>query len=177
MSATGAPGGRIPAAAAMAIVAAIAVISFIAVWLAFPGQNHFTALIGIGILALLYSVVSYFAQALTASPAPLRAAGWGLFGMGGAVLLLAIVLDVPSGTDVIWQLLGAVLVLVVLLIGFTGAAWRGRALGADRRREQNQAAWRSRPAASAFGYSSANPPAVAPPPTAGSPPPGPGGSP
>jgi hypothetical protein len=166
-------GGRLSGAVALVIMAALAAITFIVLWLVFPNNGHYTALIAIGALALVYALITYPLQAFTSDPTPVRAAGWGLFGMGGAVLLLTILLDAPAGSSIVSQLVGTFLVLIVLLIGFVGAAWRGRARAADTSRQKSQESWRQKPVTSAFSYSSANPPAIAPPPPPpGAPPPG-----
>jgi hypothetical protein len=173
---TGSPrAGRIPTLAAMGSLFAVAILTFVIVWLAFPGQNHYGALIDIGILALIYSLLTYLVRAFTVDPTPLQAAGWGLYGLGAAVLILAVVFDAPPGSNIVGQLIGVIVVLIVLFVGFLGAAWRGRTNASDRARAQGREAWRQQPVGSAFSYSTANPPAVGPPPAAGSPPTGPGG--
>lgn len=159
----------------MGAVFGVAILTFVVAWLALPGQNHYAALLLIGALALVYAIVSYFARALTSDPTPLRAASWGFYGLGAAVLLLAITADAPPGTSIVVQLVGVIVVLIVLFVGFAGAAWRGRATASDRDRAQKQEAWRQQPAASAFSYSTATPPAVGPPPGAATPPPPTGG--
>ncbi|HEV2449412.1 MAG TPA: hypothetical protein VGU43_03255 [Thermoplasmata archaeon] len=167
--------GRLSTFAALGAVFGVAVLTFVIAWLAFPGQNHYGALLVIGALALVYAVLSYFVRAFAVDPTPLRAASWGFYGLGAAVLLLAITVDAPPGTGIIAQLVGVIVVLIVLFVGFAGAAWRGRATASDRSRADRQAAWRQQPVASAFSYSTANPPAVGPPPVAAAPPPPPGG--
>jgi hypothetical protein len=169
--------GRIPTIVAMGSIFGIAVITFVIAWLASPGQNHYGALILIGILALIYSLLTYLVRAFTIDPTPLQGAGWGFYGLGAAVLILAVVFDAPPGSSIIGQLLGVIVVLIVLFVGFLGAAWRSRTNASDRNRAQGREAWRQQPVSSAFSYGTANPPAVGTPPAAGSPPSGPGGHP
>ncbi|MCI4345505.1 MAG: hypothetical protein L3K07_01935 [Thermoplasmata archaeon] len=166
-------GGRLSGAVALVIIVVLAAIVFLAVWLAFPNDGHFVGLLAIGVLALVLALLTYFLQAAASDPNPVRAAGWGLFGMGGAILLLTILLDAPASVSTGSKLAGVFVVLVALAIGFLGAAWRGRTRATETNRQQSQASWRQKPVTSAFSYSSANPPAVAPPPPPpGTPPPG-----
>ncbi|MCI4363526.1 MAG: hypothetical protein L3K13_04390 [Thermoplasmata archaeon] len=169
--------GRLSGAVALGIIVVLAAIVFFALWLAFPNDGHFAGLLAIGALALVFAFLTYFLQAFTSDPNPVRAAGWGLFGMGGAVLLLTLLLDAPASVSTGAKLAGVAIVLVVLLFGFLGAAWRGRTRATETNRQRAQASWRQKPVSSAFSYSSAQPPAVAPPPPPGTPPPGASGGP
>ena len=165
-----------------ALLLVIAAILFTAIYLSLPGQQHYWALITIGVLALIYALGSYLMEALSREPTAQRSLAWGFFGMGFAVLLLTVGLSPTYGlVGVAVALYSLVLILVVLVIAVALIAWRGRAVRATENQEIPRAAWRAEPAPSAFSYATATSPSVpatVPPPSGGgSPPPSPPRSP
>jgi hypothetical protein len=132
-------------------------------------NQHFYALLWIGIFALFFSLGCYLAESFSRRPVVQRALAWGYFGMGFAVLFLTVALG-PSYSvlSATWQLFGLLLIVVALIVAVALIAWRGRALRATENREVPKEAWRVEPAPSAFSYAAANSPSVpeaAPPPT------------
>jgi len=161
------------------VLLAIAALLFVGVYIALPGNDHFYALIWIGILALIFALGSYLGSAMTQSPSGARLATWGFLGMGFAVLLLTILVGPGNPLSVGWQIVGLVLVLLVLAGVLAFASWRGGELGRERKRVERRQEWASQPPPSAFSYAAAQkapaPPAPASPPT--TPPSKSGGSP
>ncbi len=151
-----------------AIFLVIAALLFFGLYIAFPQNSHYYALIYIGALALVFALVSYLAESFSRQPSAQRSLAWGFFGMGFAVLFLS--LGLGPYYNVISQLEaieGLVLVLVVLFASVAGIRWRGRAVRATENQQVPRAAWRSEPAPSAFSYATASSPSVpatAPPP-------------
>ena len=165
-----------------ALFLVLAAIVFVALYVTLPGNQHFYALISIGIVALVFSVGSYLGESLSRDPTAQRSLAWGFFGMGFAVLLLTIGLGPTYGVlSTVVQLWGLALVVAVLIVAIALIAWRGRAVRATENQQVARAAWRNEPAPSAFSYSVANAPSVpvtpGAPPSPGAPPPPPPRSP
>lgn len=152
-----------------------AVFLFALIYLSFPGQQHFGALITIGILSLLFALGSYLAESLSRDPVAQRSLAWGFFGMGFAVLFLTVGLapsySIVSPASALWDIF-FLFVLLAVTIGLI--VWRVRGVRETERREVQRAEWRSESPPSALSYAAANSPSVpstAPPSTAPSPPP------
>ena len=161
-----APPGR-PAAARWsgALIAALLLVAagllFAAIYLALPSYHHYYALIAIGILALVFGAVSYFAEAFSRNPVAQRSAAWGFFGMGFAVLIVSIVLGPSYGVlSTIGELISLVVVILVLVVAVALAAWRARSTAATQERLAKRAAWQNAPASSALDYAAAHAPSV-----------------
>ncbi len=152
----------------------IAALVFALTYISFPANAHYSALLIIGILALIFALGSYLAESISRDPRAQRSLAWGFFGMGFAVLLLSIGLGPTYGVSSTSQALeGLIVVLAVLFVTVGLIAWRVRAVQATENQQVPRAAWRNEPAPSAFSYAAANSPSVpatAPPP--GTPPPG-----
>ena len=149
----------------------VAAILFAAIYLSLPGQQHFWALITIGILAIVFALGSYLMESLSREPTAQRSLAWGFFGMGFAVLLLSVGLAPTYGLmTVSLALFDLVVVLVVLIVAVALIAWRGRAVRATENQQVSRGTWRNEPAPSAFSYATANAPSV---PTTAPPPPTP----
>lgn len=133
----------------------VAALIFVGVYLALPGDQHFWALVTIGILSLLFALFSYFSQALSREPIFQRSLTWGFLGMGFATLFLTVVLapnpDAPFGA----RFAGTILLLLVLTVVVGVAIWRARTLGQEHARTKTRENWESRPPPSAFTYSAA----------------------
>jgi len=160
----------------------LAVLIFLLLYYTFTANQHYDALLLIGVVSLIFALGCYLAESLSRDPSYQRSLAWGFFGMGFAVLFLTVGLgqyylgsSVISTTD---QLTGLVILVAVLIVTVALIAWRGRAVRATQNQQIPRAEWRKEPAPSAFTYAAANSPSVpttAPPPS--SPPSNPPGSP
>ncbi len=150
-----------------------AVILFLLVYYALPGNQHFFALVVIGILALCLSLGCYMAESFSRDPTAQRSLAWGFFGMGFAVLFLTIGLGPTYGVlSTTWMLVGLLFTMIALVVTVALIGWRGRAVRATENQQVARQAWRQESAPSAFSYAAANSPSVpatAPPPTPSSP--------
>jgi O-antigen/teichoic acid export membrane protein len=151
----------------------VAALLFVGVYLVLPQDDHFYALITIGILSLLFALGSYLGSALTREPGAARLATFGFLGMGFATLLLTLILAPANPLTLIAQLIGLVLVVLVLIAVVAFARWRASSLGREAQRRERRQEWSSAPAPSAFSYAAAQkseaPPPQAPPSGGGSP--------
>ena len=152
----------------------VAAVLFAAIYLSLPGQQHYWALILIGILSLVFAIGSYLLESLSREPTAQRSLAWGFFGMGFAVLFLTVGLAPTYGLlTAVLALYSLLILLVVLVVAVALIVWRGRAVRATENQQVSRAAWRNEPAPSAFSYATANAPSVpstAPPPTPANPP-------
>lgn len=153
-----------------------AALLFFAVYIAFPGNQHFSALLIIGSLALIFAVASYLVESLSRDPAAQRSLAWGFMAMGFATLFFTVGLGNYYGVETMLNMLIGLIVLVLLLIvAVTGIAWRYRTVAAEAPRQAARAEWRAETPVSALSYATANSPTVpsTPPPTStsGGPPP------
>jgi MFS family permease len=140
----------------------IAVVLFLFLYYAFPSDQHYTALLLIGVFSLIFAVGCYLAESFSRDPSYQRSLAWGFFGMGFAVLFLTVGLGpyYISGITVVEQLAGLLVLLVVLIVSVFLIGWRTRALRATENQQIPRAAWRNEPAPSAFSYAAANSPSV-----------------
>ena len=141
----------------------VAALIFGGIFLLIPGTAHFVALLTIGFLSLLFSVVSYFAQALSRTPTVQRSAAWG-FGAFGFVILFLSVGVVPfyyPGLLTTVTQFGLLIVLVLLLIvAIVMITWRARGHAQDERREASRQQWAHSSPPSAFAYAAARDPSA-----------------
>ncbi len=147
----------------------LAAIIFLFLYYLFPQNQHYTALIAIGIVALFFALGSYLAEALSRNPSAQRSLAWGFFGMGFAVLFLTVGLGpyYISSITTLDQLEGLIVLMVVLIVTVALIIWRGRAVRATENQQIPRERWRAEAAPSAFSYAAANSPSVpttAPPP-------------
>ncbi|MCI4352807.1 MAG: hypothetical protein L3K14_05395 [Thermoplasmata archaeon] len=147
------------AAGALVVVGiflAVSVLLFLAIWFAVPWYNHYLALTIIGLLSLVFAVVSYFGQAITSAGGAFQALSWGYLGLGFALLIGSILLLGPT-IGLVLELVG--LLLLVVLIGLAGAfaVWRRAAVQSGQQREARRDAWRASNPRSAFDYTTARP--------------------
>lgn len=161
-----------------ALLVIIAVLVFLGIYLAVPGNGHFYALIWIGILALIFAFASYIGSSLTRDPSAARLATFGFLGMGFAVLILTITVGPDNPLNQTAQV-GSLIVVLLLLVGVViMARWRAGELGRESRRSEQRTEWAQTPPKSAFEYAAAQtatPPPAAPPPSGGPPSPPSGG--
>lgn len=164
-----------------AVFLILAILLFVTIYFALPDNQHYGALLIIGVLSLVFSVSCYFAEALSAEPTAQRSLAWGFFGMGFAVLFLSVGLGpyyINGILSPIEQLVGLIVLTVFLALAVVFIVWRTRAVRATENEMVSRAAWHNEPAPSAFSYGTANSPSVpkVAPPTS-SPPPNPPRSP
>lgn len=154
-----------------ALFLVLAVVIFLLLYYTFTADQHYTALLLIGVVSLIFALGCYLAESLSRNPSYQRSLAWGFFGMGFAVLFLTVGLgpyyiSSISTTD---QLTGLAILLVVLIITVALIAWRIRAVRTTQNQQIPRASWRSEAAPSAFSYAAAKSPSVpstAPPPPA-----------
>jgi len=141
----------------------VAALLFFIIYIAFPTDQHFGGLLWIGILALIFAILSYLAESFSKDPSAQRSLAWGFFGMGFAVLFLTIGLAPSYGISLgIWQYIGLLLTAIALGISIALIGWRLRAVQSTAARETVRDQWRERQAPSAFSYAAANSPSVPP---------------
>jgi FlaA1/EpsC-like NDP-sugar epimerase len=151
---------RIAGTLFVAILVVIAALICLGIYLALP-SDHVSALLAIGVVALVFALVAYLARSLTRYPETPRALSWGFAGFGFAVLFLTVLLGGFSSVDTVVYL---ILILVALAVMVGGVWWMGRSQAADRPREEARREWDSRPPESALSYSTAQgTPGVSPP--------------
>jgi hypothetical protein len=139
----------------------VGIILFTLIYVAFPANAHYNALLIIGVLALILALCCYLAESFSRDPTAQRSLAWGFFGMGFAVLLLSIGLGPYYSVTTPFQALeGLIVVIIVLAITIALIGWRLRAVQATAAREGPRQAWRNEPAPSAFSYAAANSPSV-----------------
>src|SRR5580658_7752732 len=139
----------------------VAALLFFIIYIAFPTDQHFGGLLWIGILALIFAILSYLAESFSKDPSAQRSLAWGFFGMGFAVLFLTIGLAPSYGISLgIWQYVGLLFTAIALAISVALIGWRLRALRSTASREAVREQWHERPAPSAFSYATANSPSV-----------------
>ncbi|MGP8073230.1 MAG: hypothetical protein ACLPZM_08940 [Thermoplasmata archaeon] len=147
----------------------VAALVFILVYVTYPANQHFGALLIIGSLALVFGLASYLAESASRDPSAQRSLAWGFGGMGFATLFLSVGLGNYYGVESFTGMLEGLIVLVILLAITAGAIlWRTRTVSAIAHRETARAAWRQEAPVSAFSYTAANSPSVpstAPPPS------------
>jgi hypothetical protein len=153
--------GRWSAIVLTALFLAVGVILFTLIYLSFPANQHFTALITIGILSLVFAVLCYLAESLSRDPVSQRSLAWGFFGMGFTVLLLTIGLGPYYGVlSPFAQLYGLLFTILALAVALALITWRTRSLRATANLEAARGAWRNEPTPSAFSYAAAQSPSV-----------------
>jgi len=150
----------------------LAVVFFLLLYYLFPANQHYTALLLIGVFALIFALGSYLAESLSRNPSYQRSLAWGFFGMGFSVLFLTVGLgpyyNIP-GTGTVEALASLVILLVVLIVTVALIGWRVRAVRATANQQVPRAEWRSETAPSAFSYAAGHSPGAptsSPPPSA-----------
>jgi hypothetical protein len=160
MGTPGTPPARTTSGAIVATIAlaAASVLLFVAIWFAVPQYSHYLALAVIGILSLVFSLVTTVGRAFTRAGNALKTLSWGYAGLGFALLVGSLVLaGSMSIITVVLELVG--LVLVVILIGIVVglAAWGAGSARMAQQREVHREAWRQSTPRSAFDYTTARP--------------------
>jgi len=146
----------------------LAVVLFLLFYLEFTSSQHYTALLLIGSVSLVFALGCYLVESFSREPTYQRSLAWGFFGMGFAVLFLTVGLGPYYGiTSTTSALEGLIVLLVVLIVTVALIAWRVRAVRATQNQQVPRAEWRTETPPSAFSYAAANAPSVpstAPPP-------------
>ncbi|MGA7922475.1 MAG: hypothetical protein WCA77_00650 [Thermoplasmata archaeon] len=169
---------RVPRWGAMVlavIIVVVAALIFLVIYVTVqgPSSTHFNALITIGVLSLIFGLASYVAQAASPRPAAQRALGWGFLALGFTLLFVTEGVGPNPTINAIDRLIALIVLGVLLAITVALIYWRFRAVATDKMLKEGRQAWQSRPAPSAFNYSTGTPPNVSPPPTPASVPPTP----
>jgi peptidoglycan/LPS O-acetylase OafA/YrhL len=154
--------------AIVGVFALVAALLFAAIFLSLPGNQHFYALVTIGILSLVFALGAYLSQALAPDPTMPRALSWGFAGLGFALLVGTILTNPANTLNFIAQLVTLIVVLLFVAVTLLGAYWRSRTVESARARLEQRDAWRSQTPRSALDYSAAqherevtqNPPAA-----------------
>lgn len=170
MASVSTPVSRIAAPIVAGILFVAALVLMVGIYIVLPQNGHFSGLVTIGVLSLVFAAISYLAQSLSAAnPAPQRTLAWAFYAFGFALLLVTFAFPIsayalaPAG-----QVTGLVLTLVALAGSIAGIAWRSRTLAAESPLAAARVQWQDRPPVSAFNYGtarSADAPATAPPPS------------
>ena len=145
-----------------ALFVVFAVVVFLLIYYAFPANQHYSALLLIGVVSLFFALGCYLAESVSRDPSYQRSLAWGFFGMGFSVLFLTVGLGpyYISSITTVDQLTGLAILIALLIITVALIAWRVRAVRATENREVPRAAWRAENAPSAFSYAAANSPSV-----------------
>jgi hypothetical protein len=170
----GTSGGAIVATIA---IAAASVLLFIAIWFALPQYSHYLALATIGMISLVFALVTTIGRAFTRAGSALKALSWGYAGLGFALLVGSLVLaGSMSIIGIVLELTGLIIVVVLMGIVVGLAAWGAGSAQMAQRREMRREAWRASTPRSAFDYTTARPNVPAAPAEDPSPAPPPGAS-
>ena len=153
-------GPRVAAGVLAAVVLGLLVLLFAILYLAISPVQ--TALVTMGVLALILALVSYLVQSLSRDPSVQRAVSYGLGAMGFALLFATIWVIPPSGISQLSQLVDTLVVGVVLAVALVLIFWRVRTTSNMEIRQEHRESWdQSRPP-SAFDYASAHTPGSSP---------------
>jgi MFS family permease len=160
MATSGTPTARTSSGAIVATIAlaAASVLLFVLIWFAVIGYHHDLALATIGIVSLVFALVSTIGRAFTRGGNALRSLSWGYAGLGFALLIGSLVLaGSMSLISVVLELTG--LVIVVALLGIVAglAVWGAGSARMTQQREMRREAWQASNPRSAFDYTTARP--------------------
>ncbi|HXQ93629.1 MAG TPA: hypothetical protein VN864_00445 [Thermoplasmata archaeon] len=143
------------AIAILGIFVVVAALLFLAIYLALPGNQHFYALVTIGILALVFALGAYLAQAILPDPLVARSLSWGFAGLGFFLLLGTLVTNPASTLGALSQIFALIVVLLFLAAALAGAYWRSWTVASTKARVEQRAVFQSQPPRSALDYSTA----------------------
>jgi hypothetical protein len=139
-------------------VAAASVLLFVLIWFAVPQYSHYLALAEIGILSLVFALVTSIGRAFTRAGSALKTLSWGYSGLGFALLIGSLVLaGSMSIIGIVLELVGLVIVVVLIgIVAFLGV-WGAGSARMTQQREMHREAWRASNPRSAFDYTTARP--------------------
>jgi hypothetical protein len=141
-----------------AILAVVAVLIFVLLYLLLPGNDHVGALLAIGSFALLFGLVAYIGRALSSSPGTAQAWSWGFAGLGFGILFLTLGLAPASTMSSVDRVLGLILVFVALAVVVAAVGWRWRVGVSHDAETKERAAWAAQPPKNALDYPTAGAP-------------------
>jgi hypothetical protein len=151
-----------------------AALLFYGIYLGFPQNHEFTALLLIGVVALIFAVACYLLESASRDPAAQRSLAWAFLAMGFATLFLTVGLGPTYNVESFGSmLLGLFVLVIVLAITIALIAWRIRGVQQTARQQVARESWRAEAPVSALNYATANSPSVpstSPPPSTGAPP-------
>jgi MFS family permease len=160
MSTPGTPTARTSSGAIVATIAlaAASALLFVLIWFTVHGAHHDLALATIGIISLVFALVSTISRAFTRGGAALKSLAWGYAGLGFALLIGSLVLaGSMSAIGVGLELAGLVIVVVLIaIVAFLGV-WGAGSARMTQQREMRRAAWQASNPRSAFDYTTARP--------------------
>jgi O-antigen/teichoic acid export membrane protein len=140
------------------VILAASILLFVAIWFALPQYSHYLALATIGIVSLIFALVTSLGRAFTRDGGSFKSLSWGYAGLGFALLVGSVVLaGSASILGVVLEL--TLLVIVVVVIGIVAglAAWGSGSARMAQQREMQREAWRASTPPSAFDYTTARP--------------------
>ena len=117
----------ISAAVLTALFVIVAGLLFYAIYLAFPQNHEFTALLIIGSLALVFALGCYLAESISRDPMAQRSLAWAFLAMGFATLFLTVGLGPTYNVETtLGMLTGLIILIVLLMVTIALIAWRIR---------------------------------------------------
>ena len=164
-SAPEATAGRVAGAVLVVLFLALAALVFVGIFLLVTTPHQFWALFAIGLVALVFAIGAYFAQAFAREPTLMRAVAYGFGAFGFGVLFLTTLLFPFLYSGIISLSLEVDLLILLVLfaivpVGFALMGARNRA--SEVRRAEARQQWRASTPPSAFSYAAAQPPAAPP---------------
>ncbi|MGA8275895.1 MAG: hypothetical protein WB789_07760 [Thermoplasmata archaeon] len=161
----------ISAAVLGALFVVVAALLFYAIYLAFPQNHEFGALLLIGSISLVFALGCYLTESVSRDPAAQRSLAWAFLAMGFATLFLSVGLGPTYGVEsTLGMLTGLIVLIILLMITIVLIVWRTRSVQTTAHREVARKTWQTETPVSAFSYTTANSPSV--PTTSPAPPPG-----
>jgi hypothetical protein len=145
------PSGRSPSFFALVIAAVVFLILVLIgylLFLAFPANGYYNAMLYTGILAIILALATYLASSLSRGLS-LGMAAVGAFWFGIAMLLGADLAtpnsafgDNASGYDFAPRVFLLIIILVIAIVGLAGSWWQSSARKVEDKRESEREQWR-----------------------------------
>jgi hypothetical protein len=140
------------------IFLAIAALIMILIYVGLPGNDHVTALLGMGVVALVFALIAYFASSLSPTSLTGNLPWWGLSGLGFALLFLTLAFAPDANIGGFGnRILGLILTLLALAVVVASAYWMRMSKAGVAKAEQARAEWAAKPPANALDYPQAAP--------------------
>lgn len=147
-------GGKISGLAIALVLTVIIVLVGLVIYVTFPSTgNHFWALVGIGVMALIVSILAIPVKAMSRDPSIAGAASSGAFWfgvvvLGGAGIVAPDFIFTGNASDTGTSFVGLrivyfIIVLFIVVAGLLVMRWQLYGKAADIRREANRASWRA----------------------------------
>jgi len=139
----------------------VAALLFYGIYLVFPQNHEFTALLLIGSISLVFALGCYLSESISRDPTAQRSLAWAFLAMGFATLFLTVGLGPTYGVEsTLNMIIGLIVLIVLLMITIALIAWRMRGVDQTAHREVARQAWQKEVPVSALSYSTANSPSV-----------------